>query len=113
MINISGCSQDCLDTGWEKVINMKPEKINSSSTLYVGLNSQGLVNTCFDRCWYYYSTSAPKKKSNIANLNRSFSNSSKILKVCSFKTLSKDIFQKSDHKNNPKHPKNPSKKRKK
>lgn len=45
-----GCSQDCLDTGWEKVINMKPEKINSSSTLYVGLNSQGLVNTCFDRC---------------------------------------------------------------
>ncbi|XP_051160478.1 uncharacterized protein LOC127281034 [Leptopilina boulardi] len=45
-----GCSQDCLDTGWEKIINMKPESINNKSTLFVGANSQGLVNTCFERC---------------------------------------------------------------
>lgn len=49
IVKILGWSQDCLDTGWEKIMNMKPERINSSSTLYLGLNSQGLVNTCFER----------------------------------------------------------------
>ncbi|XP_043280944.1 uncharacterized protein [Venturia canescens] len=40
----------CADTGWEKVPGMKPEYITSSDVLYAGVNSEGIVVTCFKAC---------------------------------------------------------------
>ncbi|XP_023287900.1 uncharacterized protein LOC105704404 isoform X2 [Orussus abietinus] len=45
-----GWCQNCRDKAWEKVSGMRPESINSSEILHSGMDSQGIVSTCFRKC---------------------------------------------------------------
>ncbi|KAJ8681895.1 hypothetical protein QAD02_017687 [Eretmocerus hayati] len=45
-----GETLNCTDTAWEKVPGMRPESAKLKQNLYTGVDSQGIVSTCFEKC---------------------------------------------------------------
>ncbi|XP_076229202.1 uncharacterized protein LOC116433417 isoform X2 [Nomia melanderi] len=48
--SVSEPRQTCANLAWEKVAGVKPDSIKSQSVLFSAVNSNGITNSCFERC---------------------------------------------------------------